>query len=108
MPSQLSELVSLIANATKFVEDTFAKTSKPDVPTLDDTAPHPLDNQVSSTEMREAVQTIEGACAQLCALIARPINPPAESIWRKYDQLKSTWSDTFLPRCSNQHVSVSW
>ncbi len=39
---------------------------------LDDTAPHPLDDQVSSTEMREAIQTIEGACAQLCALVARP------------------------------------
>ncbi|KAK0215214.1 S-adenosyl-L-methionine-dependent methyltransferase [Armillaria nabsnona] len=72
MPSQLSQLVSLIANATKFVENTFAKTSKPDVPMLDDTAPHPLDDQVSSTEMREAIQTIEGACAQLCALVTRP------------------------------------
>ncbi|KAK0220874.1 S-adenosyl-L-methionine-dependent methyltransferase [Armillaria nabsnona] len=72
MPSQLSELVSLIANTTKFVEDTFAKTSRPDVPSLDDVAPHPLDDQVSSTEMREAIQMIEGACAQLCALVARP------------------------------------
>ncbi|KAK0437395.1 S-adenosyl-L-methionine-dependent methyltransferase [Armillaria borealis] len=72
MPSQLSELVSLIANATKSVEDTFAKTSKPDIPALDDTVPHPLDDQVSSTEMREAIQTIEGACAQLCALVAHP------------------------------------
>ncbi|KAK0214404.1 O-methyltransferase-domain-containing protein [Armillaria fumosa] len=72
MPSQLSQLVSLIANATKLVEDTFANTSRPNVPTLDDTAPHPLDDQVSSTEMREAIQTIEGACAQLCALVARP------------------------------------
>ncbi|KAK0443672.1 O-methyltransferase-domain-containing protein [Desarmillaria tabescens] len=72
MPSQLSQLVSLIANATKFVEDTFAKTTEPNVPSLDDIAPHPLDDQVLSTEMREAIQTIEGACAQLCALIDRP------------------------------------
>ncbi|KAK0476361.1 S-adenosyl-L-methionine-dependent methyltransferase [Armillaria novae-zelandiae] len=72
MPSQLFQLVSLIANATKLVEDAFAHTSNPDVPTLDDTAPHPLDDQVSSAEMREAIQTIEGACAQLCALVARP------------------------------------
>ncbi|PBK60856.1 S-adenosyl-L-methionine-dependent methyltransferase [Armillaria solidipes] len=72
MPSQLSQLVSLIADATKFVEDTFAKTTEPNVPSLDDTAPHPLDEQVSSMEMKEAIQTIEGACAQLCALVARP------------------------------------
>ncbi|KAK0443670.1 S-adenosyl-L-methionine-dependent methyltransferase [Desarmillaria tabescens] len=72
MPSQLSQLVSLIANATKFVEDTFAKTTEPNIPSLDDTAPHPLDDQVSSMEMKEAIQTIEGACAQLCALVARP------------------------------------
>ncbi|KAK0214410.1 S-adenosyl-L-methionine-dependent methyltransferase [Armillaria fumosa] len=72
MPSQLSQLVSLITNATKLVEDTFAETARPDVPSLDDTTPHPLDSQVLSIEMREAIQTIEGACAQLCALVARP------------------------------------
>ncbi|KAK0476358.1 S-adenosyl-L-methionine-dependent methyltransferase [Armillaria novae-zelandiae] len=54
------------------VEDTFAETARPDVPSLDDTTPHPLDSQVLSIEMREAIQTIEGACAQLCALVARP------------------------------------
>ncbi|KAK0184328.1 S-adenosyl-L-methionine-dependent methyltransferase [Armillaria mellea] len=72
MPCQISQLVSLITNATKLVEDTFAATTRPDVPSLDDTAPHPLDNQILSMEMREAIQTIEGACAQLCALVARP------------------------------------
>ncbi|KAK0501971.1 S-adenosyl-L-methionine-dependent methyltransferase [Armillaria luteobubalina] len=72
MSSQLSQLVSLIANATKLVEDTFAETVKPNVPSLDDTTPHPLDSQVLSLEMREAIQTIEGACTQLCALVARP------------------------------------
>ncbi|KAK0234213.1 S-adenosyl-L-methionine-dependent methyltransferase [Armillaria fumosa] len=72
MPSQLSQLVSLIADATKFVEESFAKTTEPNVPSLDDTALHPLDDQVSSLEMKEAIQTIEGACAQLCTLVARP------------------------------------
>ncbi|KAK0484294.1 hypothetical protein EDD18DRAFT_1083678 [Armillaria luteobubalina] len=43
-----------------------------DVPTLDNTTPHPLDDQVSSTEMREVIQTREGARAQFCTLIARP------------------------------------
>ncbi|KAK0214389.1 O-methyltransferase-domain-containing protein [Armillaria fumosa] len=69
----LSELVSLIASAVDVVQKVFAKTSLPEVPSLDDTSHHPLDSPESySMEMVEAVQTIEGACAQLCALVARP------------------------------------
>ncbi|KAK0185211.1 S-adenosyl-L-methionine-dependent methyltransferase [Armillaria mellea] len=82
MPSQLSQLVSLIADATKFVEDTFAKTAEPNIPSLDDAAPHPLDDQVSSMEMKEAIQTIEGACAQLCALVARPSRTMVNRVYR--------------------------
>ena len=68
----LSELVSLIASATKVVEENFAQSSVPNVPSLDETRPHPLDDRLSSIRMMEAIQTIEGACAQLCALVARP------------------------------------
>ncbi|PBK67979.1 S-adenosyl-L-methionine-dependent methyltransferase [Armillaria solidipes] len=68
----LSELVSLIASAAKVVEEDFAQSSVPNVPSLDDTRPHPLDDRLSSMKMMEAIQTIEGACAQLCALVARP------------------------------------
>ncbi|KAK0220855.1 O-methyltransferase-domain-containing protein [Armillaria nabsnona] len=69
----LSELVSLIAGAVDVVQSVFAKTSLPEVPSLNDTVHHPLDSPESySMEMMEAVQTIEGACAQLCALVARP------------------------------------
>jgi len=69
---QLSALVSLISDATRTIEAHFAKSSKPFVPSLDDTTPHPLDTQVSSMELKVAVQTLEGACAQLCATAARP------------------------------------
>ena len=71
MSSQLSDLVALITQATKVVEAEFAKSEKPEVPSLDDTTPHPLDT-ISSIQTREAVAIIEGACAQLCALVARP------------------------------------
>jgi len=71
-PSQLSRLVSLISEATKLVESRFMSSSNPYVPSLDDTDPHPLDTQLSDPALRAAVQTIEGACAQLCALVARP------------------------------------
>ncbi|KAK0441263.1 O-methyltransferase-domain-containing protein [Desarmillaria tabescens] len=73
MHSQLSKLVSLISSAVDVVQETFAKTSRPEVPSLDDTTRHPLDSpESSSMELMEAIQTIEGACAQLCALVARP------------------------------------
>ena len=69
---QISALVSLISDATRTIEAQFAKSSKPLVPSLDDTTPHPIDAQVSSAELRTAVQILEGACAQLCATVARP------------------------------------
>ncbi len=71
--NMLPALVSLIAGAVDVVQNAFTQTCRPEVPSLDDTAHHPLDSPESySMEMMEAVQTIEGACAQLCALIARP------------------------------------
>lgn len=69
---QLSALVALIANATKIVEAHHEKSSMPYVPSLDDLTQHPLDTEISSPELQLAIQTIEGACAQLCATVARP------------------------------------
>ena len=69
---QVSALVKLISDASKIVEGHFVKSSKPYVPSLDDTEPHPLDKQLSEKELRTAIQTIEGACAQLSATVARP------------------------------------
>jgi len=69
---QISALAKLISDASKVVEAHFAKSSKPYVPSLDDTEPHPIDKQLAGKELRTAVQTIEGACAQLSATVARP------------------------------------
>lgn len=68
----VSSLVSLISNAVKVIEAQYAKSSKPFVPSLNDTSPHPLDSDVPSLELGAAIQTLEGACAQLCATVARP------------------------------------
>jgi hypothetical protein len=70
--AQLSALVGLISDATRNIEAQFAKSSKPFVPSLDDTSPHPLDIQISSMELKIAIRTLEAACAQLCATLARP------------------------------------
>jgi hypothetical protein len=69
---QVSALAKLISDASKVVEAHFAQSSKPYVPSLDDTEPHPIDNQLAEKELRIAIQTIEGACAQLSATVARP------------------------------------
>ncbi|KAF8994600.1 O-methyltransferase-domain-containing protein [Cyathus striatus] len=71
--AQLSTLVELLANATKIVEKHYAQTDKPYVPSLDDIDFHPLDGaSILDKELKEAIQTIEGACAQLSASVARP------------------------------------
>ena len=68
---EIAKLASIIADATKIVEAHYAKSSKPYVPSLDDTDPHPYD-ELLGAELRTAIQTIEGACAQLSATVARP------------------------------------
>ena len=65
-------LVALIVSAAKNIEAEYAKSSIPSVPSLDDLTPHPMDSAVPSAALRQATQTLEGACTQLCATVARP------------------------------------
>lgn len=65
--NQISPLLALIIQAAKTLESHYGG-----APSLDETDQHPLDGQISSAEMKEAVQVLEGACAQLCATLARP------------------------------------
>ncbi|KAJ7895694.1 S-adenosyl-L-methionine-dependent methyltransferase [Mycena leptocephala] len=69
--SPVSALVALITNAAKKLETEYNK-SPEGVPDLDSTTLHSFDKQISSFEMIQAVQVLEGACAQLCATLARP------------------------------------
>ncbi|KAF5363268.1 hypothetical protein D9756_001094 [Leucocoprinus leucothites] len=72
-PASISCLVSLISNAASTLETYYtANSTKPYVPSLDDTEPHPLDNEIYPLDIRQAAQTLEGACAQLCATLVRP------------------------------------
>ena len=81
---QISALAKLISDASEVVESFYAKSSKPYVPSLDDTEPHPLDEQVAEKELRTAVQIIEGACAQLSATVARPAHTIVNVRWRNF------------------------
>ncbi|KAJ7770465.1 S-adenosyl-L-methionine-dependent methyltransferase, partial [Mycena metata] len=66
----ISSLLTLINSATRTLQAVYSKNDG--IPRLDDTEPHPLDGKLSAPEMKEAVQVLEGACAQLCATLARP------------------------------------
>ncbi|KNZ77676.1 Sterigmatocystin 8-O-methyltransferase [Termitomyces sp. J132] len=69
---QISELITLIKNATETIESHFLKSSLPIIPSLDSLAHHPLDSAILPPQLRDAVQLLEGACGQLCATLARP------------------------------------
>lgn len=69
---QISALVALITDASKVVEQHYAKSASRVVPSLDETDSHPSDAGVYDTDLRNAIQTIEGACLQLTATVARP------------------------------------
>lgn len=90
--SPVSALVALISNAAKTLEAEYNK-SPEGVPDLDSTTPHSFDQQISSFEMIQATQILEGACAQLCATLARP-NHTAVNVRSSFHRLDVNF--TFL------------
>ncbi|KAG6860495.1 hypothetical protein C0995_010532 [Termitomyces sp. Mi166 len=70
--AHISELVSLIKNATNIIQSHYLKSSLPTIPSLNNLAPHPLDSTISPPQLRDAAKLLEGACTQLCATLARP------------------------------------
>ncbi|EAU82335.1 hypothetical protein CC1G_06645 [Coprinopsis cinerea okayama7 len=103
----LSTLVSLISDATAIVEAHFKASSKPYVPSLDDTEEHPLDTQLYTPELRKAVQTIEAACAQLCATVAKP-NRSVVNLYSPHClnvALRFKIADVLLNKPEGMHIS---
>ncbi|EEB90836.1 hypothetical protein MPER_10909, partial [Moniliophthora perniciosa FA553] len=47
-----------------------------DVPSLTSTSIHPMDEAEDAVQLRKAVRVLEGACEQLCSMLA----PPAHTI----------------------------
>ncbi|GLB39351.1 putative S-adenosyl-L-methionine-dependent methyltransferase [Lyophyllum shimeji] len=82
---QVPALVALITNAAKVIEAHYSKSAKPFVPSLDDVTPHPLDSEMTSPGLREAVQILEGACAQLSATVARPNHTMLNRVMQIYE-----------------------
>ncbi|KAG6919697.1 hypothetical protein DXG01_002643 [Tephrocybe rancida] len=71
--------------ASNLVEAEFERSEQPYVPSLDDLNPHPFDTAVYSLELRNAVQILEGACAQLCATVARPSHTMLNKVMAFYE-----------------------
>ncbi|KAF9563372.1 S-adenosyl-L-methionine-dependent methyltransferase [Agrocybe pediades] len=69
--NSISSLVRLINESAKVIEEHYAKSSTT-VPSLDSITAHPLDEQIMSNELRLAVQTVKGACAQLADTVGKP------------------------------------
>ena len=67
----IHQLVALITNAAKTIEDEFSKSSQPIIPTLDDVRPHPLDAAPGEV-IRKAIAVLDGACAQLSVTLSPP------------------------------------
>ena len=87
----VSALVALIVGAAKNIEAEYAKSSTPSVPSLGDLAPHPLDSQILSPALRQATRILDGACAQLCATVARP----QHTIANVSSLVRLPWADTY-------------
>jgi len=74
--SSISALVAHIQEAAKVLEDHYSTSSTDEnpsgVPSIHQAEEHPLDKKIMKREVRAAVQTIEGACAQLVDTVGNP------------------------------------
>ena len=69
--AKLEALLKLINSAAQKAIAEYEKVGG-DVPFIDSTEPHPMDNAIDQVTLRSAVRVLEGACAQLCATLAPP------------------------------------
>jgi hypothetical protein len=89
--AQLDSLVSLISSSVEIVKAEYAKKGQI-IPSLDSAEPYPPDSEQPTLELKRAVQTLEGACAQLTNTVAPPAHTminvrPAIQVVRMYQQL---------------------
>ncbi|KAJ3570740.1 hypothetical protein NP233_g4206 [Leucocoprinus birnbaumii] len=71
--SDILQLLSIITNSTESLVSFYkSDITRPSLPSLDSTETHPLDSSVYPVEVKHSLSMLEGACAQLCASLARP------------------------------------
>lgn len=81
-----------------------------DVPSIDQTQPHPLDDEIDQVALKSAIRTLEGACAQITATLAPPAHT-AINLVQVYDYAcvrvaaRENVSDILLNYPKGLHVS---
>lgn len=69
--AKLEALLTLINSTAQQAIAEYEKAGD-DVPFIDSTELHPLDDATDSIALKNAIRTLEGACAQLCVTLAPP------------------------------------
>ncbi|KAG2074760.1 S-adenosyl-L-methionine-dependent methyltransferase [Suillus decipiens] len=81
-----------------------------DVPSIDQTEPHPLDDAVDQVALKTAIRTLEGACAQICTTLAPPAHT-AINLVQAYDYacmrvaMRENISDILLNYPKGLHIN---
>ncbi|EPQ51546.1 S-adenosyl-L-methionine-dependent methyltransferase [Gloeophyllum trabeum ATCC 11539] len=107
----LNALVDVISSALKDIVTEYSKIGST-VPTLDETRLGPFDNtEQYNLRLNRAVQIVEGACAQLCATVARPSHYLTNKAYCFYEcsclevAFSARISDILLDKPNGMHVS---
>jgi hypothetical protein len=76
MSTNKAKLEALLKLINSVAQEAIAEYEKAggDVPSIDSTEPHPLDDDeaIDNIALKSAIRTLEGACAQLCTTLAPP------------------------------------
>ncbi|KAG2366736.1 O-methyltransferase-domain-containing protein [Suillus spraguei] len=81
-----------------------------DVPSIDQTEPHPLDEAVDQVALKSAIRILEGACAQICTTLAPPAHT-AINLVQAYDYacmrvaIRENISDILLNYPKGLHIN---
>jgi ubiquinone/menaquinone biosynthesis C-methylase UbiE len=81
--AKLEALLRLINSAAQQAIAEYEKAGG-DVPSIDSTEPHPIDNAVDNMPLKSAIRTLEGACEQLCTTLAPPAHTAIKLV-KAYD-----------------------
>jgi hypothetical protein len=68
--AKIEALLTLINTSTRDAIALYEQYG--DVPSIDQTQPHPLDDEIDQVALKSAIRTLEGACAQITATLAPP------------------------------------
>ncbi|KIJ65863.1 hypothetical protein HYDPIDRAFT_87240 [Hydnomerulius pinastri MD-312] len=69
--AKLESLLTLINSAAQEAIAMYEKAGG-DVPSINSTEPHPLDDAIDQVALKSTIRTLEGACSQLCTTLAPP------------------------------------